>query len=178
MLAPKSAVLRDGGATVDADDLVPGDIVLVEAGDRVPADLRLTEARGLKAEEAILTGESVPVDKGTAPVAADAALGDRTPMLFSGTLVAAGAGRGVVTATGADTQIGRISGMLAEVETLTTPLVRQMDVFARWLTLFILIVAASLLAYGLFRRAWRLAICSWRWSACRSPRSPKACRRC
>ena len=151
MLAPHSAVLRDGRRqSIDAAALVPGDIVLVEAGDRVPADLRLVEARGLKAEEAILTGESVPVDKAVAPVAADAALGDRAPMLFSGTLVAAGAGRGLVVATGAATEIGRISGMLSEVQTLTTPLVRQMDSFARWLTLFILIVAGALLAYGYF----------------------------
>lgn len=151
MLAPRSAVLRDGRRiSVEASDLVPGDIVLIEAGDRVPADLRLIEARGIKAEEAILTGESVPVDKGTAPVTEDAALGDRSSMLFSGTLVAAGAGRGVVAATGADTQIGRISGMLGRVETLTTPLVAQMDRFARWLTVFILIVAASLLIYGYF----------------------------
>ncbi|MFX0544665.1 cation-transporting P-type ATPase [Roseovarius sp. S1116L3] len=151
MLAPRSAVLRDGRRIgVDAADLVPGDIVLIEAGDRVPADLRLIEARGLKAKEAILTGESVPVDKGIAPVDEDTALGDRTSMLFSGTLVAAGAGRGVVTATGAATQIGRISGMLGQVETLTTPLVAQMDRFARWLTVFILIVAASLLTYGYF----------------------------
>ncbi len=151
MLAPRSAVLRDGRRTsVDAADLVPGDIVLVEPGDRVPADLRLIEARGLSAEEAILTGESVPVDKRTAPVDAGAALGDRGSMLFSGTLVAAGTGRGVVVATGATTQIGRISGMLASVETLTTPLVRQMDLFARWLTVFILLVAASLLVYGYF----------------------------
>jgi len=151
MLAPRSSVLRDGRRqSVDAADLVPGDVVLVEAGDRVPADLRLLEARGLKAEEAILTGESVPVDKGTAPVAEGAVLGDRTSMLFSGTLVAAGAGRGVVAATAAATQIGRISGMLSGVQTLTTPLVRQMDVFARWLTLFILMIAASLLVYGYF----------------------------
>ncbi|WP_226577238.1 cation-transporting P-type ATPase [Acuticoccus sediminis] len=151
MLAPHSAVLRDGARqSVDADDLVPGDIVLVEAGDRVPADLRLIEARGLKAEEAILTGESVPVEKSSGPVAADAALGDRTSMLFSGTLVAAGTARGVVAATGVNTQIGHISGMLAEVETLTTPLVRQMDVFARWLSIFILLLAALLLAYGYF----------------------------
>ena len=151
MLAPRSAVLRDGRRIgVDASELVPGDIVLVEAGDRVPADLRLIEARALKAEEGILTGESVPVDKDPAPVAEDAALGDRTSMLFSGTLVAAGAGRGVVAATGADSEIGRISGMIARVETLTTPLVAQMDGFARWLTLFILIVAATLLAYGHF----------------------------
>ena len=151
MLAPRSAVLRDGRRiSVDAADLVPGDVVLIEAGDRVPADLRLIEARGLKAEEAILTGESVPVDKGTEPVAEDAALGDRISMLFSGTLIAAGTGRGVVTATGPDTQIGRISGMLGRVETLTTPLVAQMDGFARWLTVFILIVAGALLAYGYF----------------------------
>ncbi|WP_428641823.1 cation-transporting P-type ATPase [Roseibium sp.] len=151
MLAPRSAVMRDGRRqSVDAAELVPGDIVLVEAGDRVPADLRLIEARGLKAEEAILTGESVPVEKGTAPVPRDAALGDRTSMLYSGTLVAAGAGRGVITATGSSTQIGRISSMLSRVETLTTPLVTQMDRFARWLTVFILLVAAILLTYGYY----------------------------
>ena len=151
MLAPRTAVLRDGRRhSLDAAELVLGDIVLIEAGDRVPADLRLIAARGLKAEEAILTGESVPVDKGTATVAEEAALGDRSSMLFSGTLVAAGAGRGVVAATGAKTQIGRISGMLSRVETLTTPLVAQMDRFARWLTVFILIVAATLLTYGYF----------------------------
>src|SRR6056297_1089567 len=143
MLAPRAAVLRDGQRiTVDAGDIVPGDIVLVEPGDLVPADLRLIDANGLKAGEAILTGESVPVDKGTAPVAEDAALGDRASMLFSGTLAAAG--------TGAGTQIGRISGMLSTVEALTTPLVAQMDRFARWLTLFILIVAGLLLGYGYF----------------------------
>ncbi|MDV7144141.1 cation-transporting P-type ATPase [Tropicimonas sp. TH_r6] len=151
MLAPRSAVLRDGRRiSVDAAELVPGDIVLIGAGDRVPADLRLIEARSLRLEEAILTGESVPVDKGTAPVPTGAALGDRSSMLFSGTLVATGVGRGVVVATGLETQIGRISGMLSEVETLTTPLVRQMDLFAKWLTVFILLVAASLLAYGHF----------------------------
>jgi len=151
MLAPRSSVLRDGRRrSVDAADLVAGDIVLIEAGDRVPADLRLTEARGLKAEEAILTGESVPVDKSILAAAEEAALGDQTSMLFSGTLIAAGTGRGLVTATGADTQIGRISGMLAQVKTLTTPLVAQMDRFARWLTVFILIVAVLLLVYGYF----------------------------
>jgi magnesium-transporting ATPase (P-type) len=151
MLAPQAAVLRDGKReSVDATMLVPGDIVLVEAGDRVPADLRLFEARGLRAEEAILTGESVPVDKQVESVAADAPPGDRKPMLFCGTLVAAGTGRGVVVATGVATEIGHISGMIARVETLTTPLVDQMDAFARWLTLFILLVAGMLLVYGAF----------------------------
>lgn len=149
MLAPRSAVLRDGRRiSIDAADLVTGDIVLLEAGDLVPADLRLIEARGLKDEEAILTGESVAVEKSTEPVSEDAALGDRTSMLFSGTLIAAGKGRGVVVATGTHTEIGRISGMLARVETLTTPLVAQMNGFARWLIVFILIVAGALLAYG------------------------------
>ncbi len=151
LLAPSAAVLRDGRRqTVAAVDLVPGDIVLLEAGDRVPADLRLLEGKGMRVGEAILTGESVPVEKSTEPVAADAVLGDRTSMLFSGTMVVAGTGRGLVVTTGPGTQIGRISHLLAEVEALATPLVRQMDAFARWLTLFILLVAASLLAYGWF----------------------------
>lgn len=151
MLAPRSAVLRDGRRqSIDAADLVPGDIVLVEAGDRVPADLRLIQARGLKAEEAILTGESVPVDKDIAAVSANAPLGDRSSMLFSGTLVVSGTSHGVVVSTAADTEIGRISGLLARVDTLTTPLIAQMEKFSRWLTFAILTVAASLLGYGLF----------------------------
>ena len=153
MLAPRAAVLRDGKrATVDGADLVPGDVVLLEAGDKVPADLRILQARGLAAQEAILTGESVPVEKGTKPVDAGAALGDRSSMLWSGTLVTQGAGRGLVVGTGAGTEIGRIGGMLAGVEKLTTPLVAQMDRFARWLSLFILTVAALLFAFGVFIR--------------------------
>ncbi|MGG7566798.1 HAD-IC family P-type ATPase [Rhodovulum sp. DZ06] len=151
MLAPRCAALRGGRRQgLDAAELVPGDVVLVEAGDRVPADLRLIEQRGLTVQEAILTGEAVPVDKALAPVAADAPLGDRACMLFSGTLVAAGTGVGVVTATGPRTEIGRISGMLAQVEVLTTPLLAQMDRFARGLTVFILALAAALLAWGRF----------------------------
>lgn len=149
MLAPHSTVLRDRSRqSIDAAELVTGDIVLLEAGDRVPADLRIVQARGLRAEEAVLTGESVPVDKSTEAVATDASLGDRQSMLFSGTLIAAGTARGVVVAIGAATEIGQISGLLARVETLTTPLVRQMDRFARWLTVFILLIAGSLLVYG------------------------------
>jgi len=151
MLAPRASVIRGGARrTTPGETLVPGDVVVLEAGDKVPADLRLTHARGLQIDEAILTGESVPVDKRTDPSRADAALGDRTCMAFSGTLVTGGQGRGVVVATGAETEIGRISGMLSEVETLTTPLVRQMGAFARWLTIFILLVAALLLVYGFF----------------------------
>ncbi|WP_373503686.1 HAD-IC family P-type ATPase [Aestuariivirga sp.] len=151
MLAPRAAALRDGGrVTIGGADLVPGDIVLVEAGDKVPADLRIIEARGLAAQEAILTGESVPVEKDSAPVAAKAALGDRRSMLWSGTLVTQGTARGLVVATGKGTEIGRIGGLLAEVEQLTTPLVAQMDHFARWLSFLILLVAALLLVYGYY----------------------------
>ncbi|HMO06957.1 MAG TPA: cation-transporting P-type ATPase [Paracoccaceae bacterium] len=151
MLAPHAAVLREGRRiSVDGADLVPGDIVLLEAGDKVPADLRVLEARGLAAQEAILTGESVPVEKGEAPDAADAALGDRRSMLWSGTLVTQGTARGLVVATGAGTEIGRIGGLLAGVEQLTTPLVAQIDHFARWLSFLILLVAALLLVWGYY----------------------------
>ncbi|WP_417820548.1 cation-transporting P-type ATPase [Terasakiella sp.] len=151
MLAPRANVLREGERySIEGDTLVPGDVVLLEAGDKVPADLRLLSAHGLSVQEAILTGESVPVDKQTNPVRGDVALGDRSCMAFSGTLVTAGQGRGVVVGTGSLTEIGRISGLLSEVETLTTPLVAQMGVFAKWLTLLILLIAALLLVYGSF----------------------------
>lgn len=149
MLAPRAHVIRDGlRFSIDAAELVPGDIVLLEAGDKVPADLRLLTAHGLSLQEAILTGESVPVEKQIKAVAADAALGDRFCMAFSGTLVTSGQGKGVVVATGSDTEIGRISRLLAGVETLTTPLVKQMDVFARRLTAVVLMMAVLLLVYG------------------------------
>lgn len=151
MLAPHANVIRDGGRlSIQGEHLVPGDIVLIEAGDKIPADLRLITAHGITVQEAILTGESVPVEKNTEPVAEGAPLGDRTCLVFSGTLMTSGQGRGVVVATGASTEIGRISGLLAEVDTLTTPLVTQMGLFARWLTFFILLVAGLLLIYGYF----------------------------
>ncbi len=151
MLALHAAVLRGGHrVTVEAADLVPGDVVLLEAGDKVPADLRILEARGLAAQEAILTGESVPVEKDVESVPADAALGDRRSMLWSGTLVTQGTARGLVVATGASTEVGRIGDLLAGVEELTTPLVAQMDHFARWLAVLIILAAGLLLAYGYF----------------------------
>jgi calcium-translocating P-type ATPase len=151
MLAPRAVALRDGQRhTVPGEQVVPGDVVLLEAGDKVPADLRLLKIHGLQIQEAILTGESVAVEKHAQPVARDAPLGDRTCLAFSGTTVTSGQGSGVVVATGVATEIGRISGMLAEVEQLTTPLVEQMAVFAKWLTFFILTVAGLLLVFGYF----------------------------
>ncbi len=151
MLAPHASVLRSGERhSIEGEKLVPGDIVLLEAGGKVPADLRLLKTHGLQIQEAILTGESVPVEKHTEPVHFDAQLGDRSCIAFSGTLVTSGQGKGVVVATGASTEIGRISGLLSEVETLTTPLVKQMEAFAQWLTIFILLIATFLLGYGYF----------------------------
>ncbi|MFT4582589.1 MAG: calcium-translocating P-type ATPase [Gammaproteobacteria bacterium] len=151
MLALRASVVRDGDRrSIEGDALVPGDIVLLEAGDKVPAELRLIQAHGLQVQEAILTGESVPTDKHSRPVATGVPLGDRTCMAFSGTLVTSGLGRGVVVETGSNTEIGRISGMLSTVEVLTTPLVRQMNVFAQWLTILILVLAVILLVFGYF----------------------------
>lgn len=153
MLAPHASVLRDGRRVdVAAADLVPGDLVLLEPGDKVPADLRLIVVRGLQVQEAILTGESMAVHKATDMVPPDAALGDRKGIAFSGTLVAAGTAHGVVISTGAATEIGRVSDLLGTVEVLTTPLVQQMDRFARWLTVLIVLLAATLLIYGYFVR--------------------------
>jgi calcium-translocating P-type ATPase len=149
MLAPRVAVLRDGvRATLPAEELVPGDVVIVEAGDRVPADLRILTARGLFAEEAILTGESLPAAKSADPVPENAPIGERRSMLWSGTIVTQGSGTGLVVATGASTEIGRIGGLLAGMETLTTPFVAHMNHLARWLSLIILVVGALLFLYG------------------------------
>ncbi len=149
MLAPRAAVLRDGRRqSIAAEELVPGDIVLLEAGDRVSADLRLVAVQNLGTQEAMLTGESEPVRKSTDPVEPGATLGDRLSMAFAGTMVTEGTARGVVTATGALTEIGRISGMLRGVEQLATPLIRQMNRFARVLTVFILGSSAALLTYS------------------------------
>ncbi|MGB3688993.1 MAG: HAD-IC family P-type ATPase [Jannaschia helgolandensis] len=151
MLAPQTTVLRDGERrAIDTADVVPGDLVLLEPGERAPADLRLIEATGLFIDEAILTGESVPVEKSVDALARATPIGDRTCMAYSGTLVTNGTGRGVVVATAENTEIGRIGGLISRVQTLTTPLVAQMDVLARWLTILILLIASVLLAYGYF----------------------------
>jgi potassium/sodium efflux P-type ATPase len=142
--------------SVPVADLVPGDLVLLEAGDRVPADLRLTRTRGLLVEEAVLTGESVAAEKQEEPVAPGAALGDLLCMAFSGTLVAAGQGTGVVVATGAQTEIGRISSLIQSVEHLTTPLLRQINQFGQRFTWITLIAAVLLFAFAVLARdfAW------------------------
>jgi magnesium-transporting ATPase (P-type) len=149
LLSPQAMVLREGRRqAIDAEALVPGDIVFLAAGDRVPADLRLLSVKGLKVDESALTGESLAVDKQVEPVAENAPLGDRSDMAWSGTLVTAGQGMGVVVATGAATEIGRIGSLLADVEPLDTPLLRKMKQFGRWLTVLILLLAAGTFAHG------------------------------
>lgn len=157
MLSASAQVRRQGEWTqIDADGLVPGDIVRLKSGDRVPADLRLLEATNLRIEESALTGESVPSDKSTDPVAADAGIGDRFCMAYSGTLVAAGRGLGVITATGPNTEIGRINRLIAEVETLQTPLTRQMAQFSKQLSVVIVGLAALMVAVGIGLHAFPL----------------------
>lgn len=158
MLSLHATVIRDGQRQeIAAEDLVPGDVVLLASGDKVPADLRLLETRNLRIEEAALTGESEPVEKNPAPVAAAAPIGDRNCMAYSGTLVVFGQGRGLVVATADHTEIGRIGRMLANVESVTTPLLKQMARFGQWLTIAILALAAFALGFGMLVHGYSAA---------------------
>ena len=153
LLSLHAIVLRGGQrADIQAEDLVPGDLVVLASGDKVPADLRLVSEKALRVNEAILTGEAEVVEKALAPVAGDAPLGDRRGMLYSGTLVSSGMATGMVVATGRETEIGRIGTMLAEVETVTTPLLRQINRFGRWLAIVIMLLAAVTFVIGVFGR--------------------------
>ncbi len=149
MLSAEARAVR-GGETrlIAAEELVPGDVVLLESGDRIPADLRLVEVKNLRTEEAALTGESVPIDKTTGAVAEKATVGDREGMAFSGTLVSSGRGKGVVVATGSDTELGRINQLMAGVSALDTPLLRQIKSFGYAITAVIAVVGALVFAYG------------------------------
>ncbi|TPE62677.1 HAD-IC family P-type ATPase [Sandaracinobacter neustonicus] len=153
LIAPHAHVLRDGHRqSLPVEGLVPGDIVLLEAGDRVPADVRILHARGLSIDEALLTGESVTSEKQEQAVAADASIGDRSNMGFSGTLIATGQAKAVVVKTGVHTEIGRISAMLQQVESVSTPLLRQIDRFARRFTWFVLAGSVLLFAFAVLAR--------------------------
>ncbi len=149
MLSLEATVIRDGARqTVAAEELVPGDLVVLGSGDKVPADLRLTQVRELRIDEAMLTGESVPTEKTTEPLAENTSLGDRSCLAFSGTLVTTGQGVGVVVATGDQTELGKISQMVSETQALTTPLIRQMNRFGHILAVVILVFAVLTFAMG------------------------------
>jgi Ca2+-transporting ATPase len=153
MAAPDAHVVRGGHRLVlPARVLVPGDIVLLEAGNYVPADVRLLEAVNLKVDEASLTGESVPVDKRSDQVlAADASLGDRRNLAYMGTTVTYGRGRGVVTGTGMQTQIGHIAEMIQSYEDEPTPLQIKLDQLGKWLGWAALLICAIVFAVGVLR---------------------------
>jgi magnesium-transporting ATPase (P-type) len=149
MLASHARVLREHQhLDINAAQLVPGDIVLLEPGDKVPADLRLISVKNFYVTEAALTGESLPIEKSIETVSKDASLGDRTCMAYSGTLVTMGHAHGVVVATALQTEVGKISHLVSEVQTLVTPLTRRLDVFAKQITVVILLIGIIAFAYG------------------------------
>lgn len=151
MLSPNATVRRDGKRLIiSAKELVPGDWLILQAGDKVPADIRLYASKNLRIDEAILTGESNAVEKNTKEIPGNTPLAEHTNMAFSGTLVTSGTGEGIVVATGIQTEIGKINQLLIKVKNITTPLLRKMAVFARWLSLFILTLAALLFAIGFY----------------------------
>lgn len=151
MLSLKAHVIRDGKRQdIDASQLVPGDVVILESGDKVPADLRLLSERNLKVEESALTGESEPVSKTTEAVSEDAVVGDRKCLVFSSTMVTYGRARGIVIATGVHTEIGKINTMMSEVQKITTPLLRQIDAFGRALSVAIVGLTALFFGIGYF----------------------------
>lgn len=142
MSAAHANVIRDGtGESILAAQLVPGDIILVEEGDTIPADARLIESTSLQTAEAALTGESLPVPKNTAVITEEVGLGDRRNMIFSGTAVTYGHGYGIVTATGMQTQIGRIAGMLKQTPDEITPLQTELDRVGKMLAIVVVIIA-------------------------------------
>lgn len=151
MVSLESLVQRDGEQIrLPAEELVPGDVVVLHAGDKVPADVRLISVHDLSIEEAMLTGESVPARKGTEDVEPGTPLGDQYGMAFSGTFVTAGSGRGVVTATGNNTQIGRISELVEKTAEIATPLTRQISAFGRVLAIAIVGIAALTFLVGVY----------------------------
>jgi Ca2+-transporting ATPase len=146
MSAADATVLRDGRRRrAPAAELVPGDIILVDEGDTIPADARVTSAAALQTAEAALTGESMPVAKQIAPLDAEAALGDRRNMLFSGTSVTSGHGRAVVTATGMRTEMGHVAGLLKRTGSEATPLQRELDHVGRRLGLAVMLIAVVMI---------------------------------
>jgi cation-transporting ATPase F len=152
MVCTHAHVVRDGrGHIVASEELVPGDLVLLEAGDKTPADIRLVRSAELRVDESALTGESVPTVKDEVVLPPETLVADRRNMAYSGTLVTAGSGVGVVVATGAETELGEIHRLVGAADALETPLTRKLAGFSKMLTVAILGLAAATFAVGLLR---------------------------
>jgi Ca2+-transporting ATPase len=160
LAAPESTVIRGGERRrIHADEIVPGDIVLVEAGDKIPADARIVEEANLHTDEAPLTGESMPVPKEAGPIDGDHGIGDRRNMLYSGTVATYGRGRAIVTATGMHTEVGRIAGLLEAARKDPTPLQQELDRTGRRLSVIMLGICAVVFATGLLSTSvWNLHV--------------------
>ena len=150
--APRARVVRDGEELrLDAAELVPGDLIRMEAGDLVPADARILECAGLEADESALTGESAPVPKGAEAVAEDAPLAERRDMVWASTVITRGRAAAVVTATGMDTEVGRIAGLLLKKEESKTPLQKKMGEISAALSILCLCVCGVMFGVGLLQ---------------------------
>lgn len=153
LLETKATVIRGGKQTqVDSSDLVAGDILVLAAGDKVPADARILQAEKFKVEESALTGEATTVEKKPDVVAEDAVLADRKNMIYSGTSVATGSARAIVTAIGEGTELGQINASISEVQTVKTPLIRQTTKFGQTISIAILVISVAIYAFGYFLR--------------------------
>ncbi|HCM9485151.1 cation-transporting P-type ATPase [Enterobacter kobei] len=153
MLSSEAVVVRQGNhETIPTTALVPGDIVVIRAGDRIPADLRVIEAHNLRVEEAILTGESTVVEKNSDALSGELPLGDRYNLLYSGTTVSSGGGKGVVVATGVETELGHINQMMSDIEKHRTPLMVQMDKLGKTIFITILVMMVALFVFSLLFR--------------------------
>jgi P-type Ca2+ transporter type 2C len=147
MSAAEAGVVRDGERrSVPASELVPGDVILVEEGDTIPADARLIQSTALQASEASLTGESLPVHKDVRPIEEEVGLGDRSNMVFSGTAATYGRGRAVVTATGMQSELGKVAGLLRRTEDEATPLQKELDRTGKLLGAIVIVIAAVIVA--------------------------------
>jgi magnesium-transporting ATPase (P-type) len=152
LMTTEVRVRRDGRTLrIPSEEIVPGDVVLLESGDKITADLRLTRIRELRVDESALTGESVPVEKADQVLPHETIVGDRKNMAFSGTFITYGQGTGVVVSTGTETELGRIHQLMGETTQLATPLTKKLASFSKVLTVAILGLAAATFALGLWR---------------------------
>lgn len=151
LTSPEATVIRDGvEKNISSNNLVPGDLILIETGDRIPADARIVKEFNLKIDESSLTGESVPVQKNIEALPSETPEADRTNMVYTGTAVAYGRGSAIVTATGMNTAFGELAGLLGTIERSRTPLQESLDKFGRWIGIATLIIVAFVAMLGVF----------------------------